>query len=391
MKTTIPSFLITLLIASVEPSQNAHAVSPPPDGGYPGGNTAEGTNALFSLTSGTYNTAVGLASLSNNRTGNSNTAIGAGALSTNTASENTATGALALLDNTTGNKNTADGNNALSNNIGGSSNTATGDSALFKNTGGDANTANGANALFNNIRGGRNTANGAGALLSNVSGNFNTAEGASALANNTTGNGNIALGAGAGANVSSASNVICIGTDGANVSNGCYIGRIFGVTVAGAGVFINSNGKIGTATSSRRFKDGIKPIDNASQALYALKPVSFRYKKEIDPNGVPQFGLVAEDVEQIDPDLVVRDKDDKAYSVRYDQINAMLLNEFLKEHAEVEEQKCKIQRQEATITELKNGIKALVARIEEQDAKIQSVSDQLETSSSASRAVASNQ
>jgi Chaperone of endosialidase len=399
MKNNIASFVTILLVACLEFSQNSNAVTPAPDGGYPGGNTAEGTDALLSLTTGMYNTAVGLFSLRANKTGDYNTAIGAGALILDTAGENTATGAQALYSNTTGNKNTADGTFALLSNGSGNGNTAIGHSALFHNVSGGGNTANGVNALFSNHHGGSNTANGAGALIGNVGGNFNTADGASALLNNTSGTRNIGLGAGAGANITSASNVICIGTDGANVNNSCYIGQIFNaISSGGTAVFINSNGKLGTVMSSRRFKEEIKPMDQASEVLFALNPVTFRYKKELDQQGIPQFGLVAEDVEKVDPDLVVRDAAGKVNTVRYEAINAMLLNEFLKEHKtlleqqrKVQEQDRKIQEQETTMAQLKKELETVVAHSKGQDARIQRVSDQVEANSPAAPAVVSNQ
>ena len=154
--------------------------------------------------------------------------------------------------------------------------------------------------------------------------------------------------------VTTANNVIAIGTAGANQSNSCFIGHIFGATSSGGtAVFINSDGKLGTTTSSRRFKDEIKPMEQASEALFALKPVTFRYKKEIDPRGIPQFGLVAEEVEKVNPDLVVRDKEGKLNTVRYDPVNAMLLNEFLKEHRKMRGTGSKIQ-EGATVAELEN-------------------------------------
>ena len=137
------------------------------------------------------------------------------------------------------------------------------------------------------------------------------------------------------------------------MDNACYIGQIFGATSAGGiAVFVNSNGRLGTATSSRRFKEEIKPMDKTSEVLLALKPVTFRYKKEIDPAGMSQFGLVAEDVEKVNPHLIVRDKEGKPYSVRYEAVNAMVLNEFLKEHKKVE-------KQEATITRLTNDFQTV--------------------------------
>src|SRR5213078_3928749 len=158
---------------------------------------------------------------------------------------------------------------------------------------------------------------------------------------NTEGNLNVALGVNAGHDVVTAQNAICIGLNvfGADVGDSCFIGNIFGQTSAsGAAVYVNSNHKLGTLTSSCRFKDDIKPMERVSEALFALKPVTFRYKKEIDPAGISQLGLVAEEVDMVNPDLVVRDKEGKPYSVRYDQVNAMLLNEFLKERKKVEDQ-----------------------------------------------------
>jgi hypothetical protein len=367
----------------------AQAVLPPPDGGYgpPAygtGNTAEGEEALLNLSSGGFNTAAGFRTLFSNTTGNFNTAIGAGALFNNTGNQNTATGAGALLSNTSGRLNTANGEAALFFNMDGTQNTATGAGALESNTTGHFNTANGVNALTSNTDGARNTANGINALRRNTTGGFNTADGAntlgknttgnfntalgsSALSNNSTGSGNVAIGFDAGDAVSTANNVICIGSnvDGANVNNSCYIGQIFGRTSSGGtAVFISSNGKLGTATSSRRFKEDIKPMDEASEALLSLQPVTFRYKKEIDGQGSPQFGLVAEDVERVSPDLVVRDKDGKPYTVRYDAVNAMLLNEFLKEHRHVQEQDTIIARQQKQIDTLTAGLQKVSAQLE---------------------------
>ena len=221
-----------------------------------------------------------------------------------------------------------------SQNTTGTENTAIGNAALGNTTIGIDNTAVGLGALQNNTLGSSNTALGSAALLNNVFGFDNQAVGRGAL-RFSTGNQNIAIGREAGSGVTTANYVICIGANeaGANIDNSCFIGSIFGQTaVSGVTVFIDEIGKLGTLTSSRRFKEGIKPMDNASEALFALKPVSFRYKKDIDPQGISQLGLVAEDVEKVNPDLIVRDKDGKPYSVRYEQINAMLLNEFLKEH-----------------------------------------------------------
>ena len=220
------------------------------------------------------------------------------------------------------------------------------------------------------------------------------AVGDNALNNNTGGN-NVALGNFAGSAATFGSNNIYIGyhIDGtADESNACYIGSIFDATSSnGVGVFINSNGRLGTMTSSRRFKEEIKPMDQASGALFSLKPISFRYKKEIDPAGTSQFGLVAEDVEKVNPALVVRDKEGKPYSVRYDQVNAMLLNEFLKEHKKVEQQDCRIREQETMITQLKNELQATTAsqqkQIEALTAGLQKVSAELEASKPAPQVV----
>jgi uncharacterized coiled-coil protein SlyX len=200
------------------------------------------------------------------------------------------------------------------------------------------------------------------------------------------------LGSGAGFNVTTANSVICIGADGANVSNSCYIGQIFGATSAsGTAVFINSDGRLGTTTSSLRFKEDINPMNKASETVLALKPVTFRYKKEIDPAGRSQFGLVAEEVEKVNPDLIVRDNEGKPYSVRYDQVNVMLLNEFLKAHGKLQEQEATITRltstdarQEATIAKQQKQIEALTAGL-------QKVSAQLEASKPVPQVALNNQ
>jgi hypothetical protein len=350
-------------------------VTPPPDGGYPGKNTAEGQDALFSLMNGTSNTANGYAALRANTNGDRNTANGALALFTNvTGSENTATGYAALFFNR------------------GSGNTANGIGALHSNATGANNTANGQRALYDNLSGSKNTANGSGALGNNTMGDNYTADGFQALVNNTTGSFNIALGNAAGSGVSTADDVICIGAVGADVSHSCYIGNIFNQpSLSGLPVFVNSDGKLGTIISSRRFKEDIKPMDKASEAILALQPVTFRYKKDFDPTGIAQFGLVAEDVAKVNPDLVVRDKEGKPYSVRYDQVNAMLLNEFLKERKKIEDQqetiaqlKSDATKEEAARIELKSTVaqqqkamEILTAQLQEQAAQIQRVSAQL--------------
>ena len=424
-RTALIVFMLFALIY-VALSTSMQAVVPAPDGGYFGGNTAEGQNALLSLIDGTYNTAVGLFSLQSTTGGSFNTATGAGALLANSADENTATGAGALLSNSTGVNNTADGAFALFSNTIGSANTANGVQALFSNTNGFENTATGFQALANNTEGSSNTAvgfdalhsnstgaqntatgNGAlqsntggiantavgfDALLVNTTGGNNTAIGPSALGSNTTGIGNIALGFAAGGNVTTANNVIAIGHGGLNVDNSCFIGNIRESQVGNdaVAVMIDAFGKLGTTVSSRQFKKEIRPMDKASEDILALKPVSFRYKKEIDPAGTSQFGLVAEEVEKVNPALVVRDKEGKPYSVRYDQVNAMLLNEFLKEHRKVEEQQATIGKLKSTVAQQQKGMEALTSRLDQQAAQIQKVSAQIELSGPAPEMVLSN-
>jgi hypothetical protein len=455
--------LIPLVLACFALSPAARGVIPAPDGGYPGFNTAEGTNALFSRTTGVQNTALGAYSLFSDTSGNFNTAVGTNALRFNTtASFNTATGVAALKFNTTGINNTAVGTQALLNNNGdsntavgvnalvnnttgtvntavgqgalagntvgdfnaafgfqalagnstgfintangafalhnnstGDSNTATGFHALSQNDTGSQNTAIGDEALFGNVSGFQNTAVGVGALNNNGGitggGSRNTAVGAFALGSNPTGNNNIALGNGAGNNLLDGNNNIDIGSPGVFVESGTirigsiqartFIAGIRGRATGFANaipVLIDSAGQLDTASSSARFKKEIKAMDRASESILAFKPVTFRYKS--DNTNTPQFGLIAEEVAEVNPDLVVRDPDGKAYTVRYDAVNAMLLNEFLKEHRKNEEQ-------EKTIVELKSGLTALAATVKEQAAQIQKVSAQLEVSKAAPQVV----
>jgi hypothetical protein len=355
-------------------------------------NTALGNNTLLSNT-GSLNTAIGNAALFNNTTGYENTATGSGAMFTNTTGfTSTATGTDALYFNTTGTNNNADGDHALYSNTTGGSNTASGTYALFSNTTGQVNTANGESAQYSNTIGSFNTSNGGGTLFQNTSGTDNTADGFQAL-KNTTGSNNIAVGSNAGFNLTMGSNNIDIANVGVAAESGVirigktgtqrktFIAGISGATVAsGVGVIVGSNGQLGTLVSSERFKDAIKPMDKASEAILALKPVTFRYKKELDPEGIPQFGLVAEQVEKVNPALVARDADGKVYTVRYDAVNAMLLNEFLKEHCKVQELEAKLAQQQKDFT----------AHLEEQDAKIQQVNDRVELSEPSPRTVDNN-
>jgi hypothetical protein len=390
-KNILLSLLIGYIVVCFGVLPKTHALVPPPDGGYPGGNTAEGQNALFSLTSGGFNTAVGFVSLRSDTTGSFNTGVGAGTLLASTADQNTATGAGALLNNTSGEANTANGAFALLSNTEGDNNTAIGDFALFNNSVGNFNTANGVSALGSNTTGGTNTAIGTFALSINTEGSINTAIGSGALSSNTTGNGNIAVGFSAGTGVTTADNAICIGTAGSNQTNSCYIGNIFAQEVAldGVAVLVDSLGKLGVQISSRRFKEEIQPMDKASEVILALKPVTFHYKS--DAKNTPCFGLIAEDVAEVNPNLVVRDKNGEILTVRYDQVNAMLLNEFLKEHKKVEDQQATIAQLKWAMTEQQKAMETVVARLQEYDLKIQTVSDQVQMSSAERRTVASKQ
>ena len=392
MKTTIRSVLVLLAFACLAAlGPTMQAVVPAPDGGYPGANTAEGQNALLNLTTGGFNTAVGWLSLRSGTTGSFNTAVGAATLFRNNANENTAIGIGALLSNTSGFGNTATGAFALFSNTGSADNPnqPTGDP-------GSLNTANGDRALFSSTTGTLNTAIGANALFENTTGSGNTAVGTSTLANSTSGNGNIALGFSAGNAVNIASNVIAIGTLGQDVSNSCFIGQIYTNLQPQVGtdpdlVTINSDGRLGRANvSSRRYKHDIKPMHDASEAIYALKPVSFRYHRQYDPSQTIAFGLIAEEVSEVNSDLVGHNRQGQPESVRYEQINAMLLNEFLKEHHKGEEQDRKIQEQETTIAELKSGIKALTATVNEQASQLEKVTTQLRINNAAAQIVAEN-
>ena len=444
LKTTT-LLVIPMVLACLAFLPRAQAVSPPPDGGYSGFNTAEGVNALLSLGSGTFNTALGFSSLKADTTGSHNTAVGGQALLHNNGSYNTAIGENALVSNTTGSFNMALGQGALASNIGGNGstamgfqalhgntasgnvavgyqalnedalgtrNTANGYQALASNQGGVDNTATGFRVLFSNtedlfnLRGHRNTADGSQALFSNRIGRNNTAAGYRALYNNTDGEFNIALGSDAGSNIGGSGNIdignagftldqstIRVGTPGFHSRT--FIAGIRGVMTGFANavdVVIDSAGQLGTASSSRRFKKEIKPMDKASESILALKPVTFHYKG--DATATPQFGLIAEEVANVNPDLVVRDENGEIYTVRYDAVNAMLLNEFLKEHRKVEEQQSKIQKQQGTISELKatvaqqqKGMEVLAAQLKEQAAQIQKVSAELETSKPAAQVV----
>jgi hypothetical protein len=314
--------LIATVMGGFALSPIAQAVTPAPDGGYAGANTAEGTQALQSLVSG----------------GADNTAIGFQALFHATDSiQNTATGFRALANST-----------------------------------GDFDVAIGYQAALGNTLGDHNTAVGFNALLKNTTGDNNIAVGNGAGANLTIGDDNIDIG---NTGVAGETETIRIGTAG--LQRRAFIIGIRGVPIVGSTVVVNTSGQLGVATSSARFKEEIKPMDKASEAILALKPVTFQYKKEIDPNRTEQFGLVAEDVAKVNPSLVTRDDKGEVFTVRYEAVNAMLLNEFLKEHN--------------TVQELKKEVAALIATVKEQASQIQNVSAQLELRESAPQTVANNQ
>ena len=440
-----PLFVAASALAWLSMSPGTQAVVPKPDGGYGlplygAGNTAEGDDALFKLASGGYNTALGWASLYSNIFGSFNTAVGSAALLANTASENTATGAGALLFNDTGSQNTANGAFALIHNTSGLTNTAVGDAALEANTTGISNTAVGAfalqasNSTFNtavgvgalmanhfsentavghlalaaNTLGGSNTGVGFQALLTEIdglgnsafgdnamssfiNGDENTGIGLSALGQLTNGNKNTAVGSNAGSGATTGSGNVYIGaqvvaTDGE--TDHTYIRNINTTSVSGGGtdtVTVNlSTGMLGHLSSSRRHKEDIQPMNDASETLYQLKPVTYRYKKEIDVTQSLDYGLVAEEVATIDPNLIACNKDGQVETVRYTAVNAMLLNEFLKEHKAFIGEQQKVSNLQATVAQQQKQIEALTAGL-------QQVSVQLEVGKAAPQTVMNSQ
>jgi trimeric autotransporter adhesin len=367
MKSITQTILIAMALLSVEVGgTKMYAISPPPGDFYPGGNTAIGQQAFLFLTTGQYNTAVGFLSQSGNATASFNTAVGAGALLSNTAEGNTATGAGALLANTTGIENTAIGESALFSSVDGDRNTAVGADALVNNTGGAFNVAAGFNALGENTTGGSNIALGGNALSSNVVGSNNTAIGAIAGIN-STGDGNVYVGAGV------------IGVAGE--SNHTYVRNIKNTSVSGGNsdtVTLDlTTGLLGHLSSSLRYKENIQPMGAASDLLYRLKPVTFRYKKDVDRTQSSTFGLIAEQVAEVSPELVTCNSDGQPEGVHYEQVNAMLLNEFLKEHR--------------TVVELKEEIAALAATVKEQAMQLQKVTDEIGINRSVPQIVLSDQ
>jgi hypothetical protein len=438
MKRNIPLLLITFSLVCLALLPEVQAVVPAPDGAYPNFTTAEGQNALQSLSTGIANTGIGWYSLFAADSGSYNTAVGAGALDLNTADNNTAVGVAALLLNTTGSNNTANGVGALVFNNAGGENTATGAFALYSNSSGNFNTATGffalhdnttgsgitsyganalqhntigslntavgGNALVSNLDGADNTAIGVNALFNNTTGMDNTATGVNALADNVAGFGNIAIGNNSMANnVGGSLNTVVGDSSGGNLVNGIgniYIGAIVApsadesgtiriadnalpisgtnshVFIAGIGgstvgaantpVVINAVGQLGTLPSSARFKKDIESMDKTSEAIYSLRPVTFHYKG--DETNTACSGLIAEEVAKVDPSLILLDKEGKPQTVRYEQINAMLLNEFLKEHRKMEQLRkhfeTALARQQQQIEELTAGLQKVSAQLE---------------------------
>jgi hypothetical protein len=340
-------FLIPVLVLAIAPIGRAECR----EGCLPNQNTVLGEDALLSNTTGTGNTGIGFNSIFASTEGINNTAVGGSSLFSNTTGfDNTAIGYQALPANTTGYINIAIGSYAVQDNTTGVQNTAIG-------------------GLSSNTTGSYNTATGSGALAYNTGASFNTALGYNALLHNVTGVNNIGLGAAAGSNLDTGSDNIDIGDEGhhgeANTirigkrgtQTATFIAGISGATVpTGVTVVIDATGHLGTTTSSARFKEEIKPMDKSSEAVLALKPVTFHYKRELDPTCAPQFGLLAEEVAKVDPDLVARDEQGKPYTVRYDAVNAMLLNEFLKERQTVQELK-------REVTELTAGLHRVNAKL----------------------------
>jgi len=352
-------------------------------------NTAVGAFALV-YSYGLNNTAIGYDALqgvssASTSTGSFNTAIGSGALqSFTTSNNNSAGGYYALQANTSGSYNTAFGAGALRNNQAVNGNSAFGYYALKSNTIGAYNVALGSGALQGNSRGNQNVASGNSALLNNFSGNNNTASGYEALFNNTTGSDNIALGYQAGLNVKTGNNTIEIGNKGTasdskvikigieNLQSNTYIAGIYNVTslTGGLAVFVDSTGHLGTASSSARFKTDIVPMGSNTEKLRQLRPVTFHYRA--DTQGTMRYGLIAEEVAKVYPELVVQDQNGRIDGVRYDELMPILLNEVQKQQKIVATQALKIavedQRaaaQDATIASLKQQLAGILAALVE--------------------------
>src|SRR5438034_8820077 len=300
------------------------------------------------------------------------------------------------------NTNTDFGLDAMACNAPGFYDTAIGLAALNRNATGSRNTGVGADVFRFNTTGSYNSANGSGALGLNTTGSYNTGDGEAALHSNTTGSNNIALGYLAGERLTIGDFNIDIGNrgiagEGHTIRIGddnqtrTFISGVNGAAVTGLPVVVNNLGQLGVAASSARFKDEIKPMDKTSEAILALRPVTFHYRKQVDPTGTAQFGLVAEEVEKVSPTLVAHATDGSAYTARYDAVNAMLLNEFIKEHRKVEEQRRKNEKQEATINKLASKLAQQQKQIESLTAIVAKVSDCVALSQAAPQVVANQQ
>ena len=386
--------LVPLALVCFGLSPAVRAVNPPPDGFYPVWNTAEGQDALFSRTTGNFNTAIGAHALYLDTTGTSNTAVGAFTMAANTGGNQNVAVGQGTLGNNTGSFNAALGFKALVANSTGSGNVAIGYLALSSNTTQGINNTDGTSVAIGYQALQHNTAQdnnavGHDALQNNTAGLYNNAFGWHALLNNLTGDFNTAIGDGAGSAITGNGNV-CVGASISGLAGENNTTRIrnIGSTFQNSGIYVTLDSVGGTRLgyvnlSSRRYKDDIKPMEGASEALFALKPVTFRYKKEFDPSHGPGYGLIAEEVEKINPDLVSHNDKGEVMTVRYDAVNAMLLNEFLKEHKKVEEQ-------QASIAELKKEIGTLTATVKEQATQIQKVSAQVEMSKPTAKVVNNN-
>ncbi len=427
MKTTFPSirksrnpaiggFLILLPLVCFGLAPMAQAVGPDTDGAIPGSNNGEGIGVLVSRTSGIWNSGTGFEALNHLTSGNQNTATGLRALFSDiNGGYNTATGVSSLFSNTSGFFNVATGAYSLANNTTGLQNTAVGYAALFRNTMAEANcafgeaalyhnvkafvnNAFGVEALFNNLTGETNNAFGHLALENNLTGVWNNAFGFNALDSNVSGSFNTAIGDSAGFDVTGDGNV-CIGEGvfgETGVDDSTYIRNINTTAqpiVAGVdGVTVDlTTGRLGHGVSSQRYKEQIKPMDKASELLFSLKPVTYRYKKEIDPKQTLDFGLIAEEVAKVSPELAIRDAKGQVSNVRYNAINAMLLNEFLKEHQQVVEQQATIAELKSTVAQQQKGMDVLTAQLKEQATQIQKVSAQIEMSRPVPKVVLNNQ
>lgn len=372
------AFGVNALGSNTTGSKNsASGINALPDNTTGTNNTADGFQALFSNVAGSANTAIGGGTLFSNTIGTSNTATGVDALGDNTTGlNNTASGVNALGYNTAGNYNTAAGVGALNDNTTGSENTASGVNALAWNTTGIDNTASGVNALAYNTWGADNTASGLDVLFENATGSDNTAFGSDALFQNTTGDNNIAIGVGAGELLTTGNNNIEIGNLGSSgeantirlgtsgTQTATFIAGISGVTVTGgAAVMVNSSGQLGTLSSSARYKRDIHDMADASTKLMKLRPVTFRYKT--DPTGTQQYGLVAEEVEKVYPELVIRGADGKPETVAYHLLPAMLLNELQKQNRAIQTQTVRLVQLAHLLTQKDAQIATLQRQIEE--------------------------